>query len=292
MQKLFYLSSFSVLLTMMTLIFSAPFLRAISRSYSAVVYWLLGLFVVAALGLVSAYPLQIFVGALWISVGIQLTLESKGYRWWASGICGLILGSGIGFLGTYLILNSYDLTNYTSLVDLVDGFIIENQLGPMVGKVSAKNLLPILPGLFVVMIELAMGFGLIFEKSVFRWFDLPRERYVSHSSLMESRLPDGLIWFSLITVLITFVDFKVENLNSFGMNLLSVISVLYFFQGIAILESFLKAFRIGFVGKSLIYFLLVGQLLPLVSLIGFIDYWLDFRRKIRVAVMNRKKSEP
>lgn len=276
---------------MTTLMFCTPFMRAVRKCYGSVTYWGLGLISATLFWAAKMDFVFVFFMSLWISLGAQMFGERYGYRWWVSGLFGLLLGSLVGFTGTYLLLQSYGITSQQSMAGLLQDFLTMSQLSQAPLKVTAKDLLPIIPGLFMVIIEFALGMGLIFEKRVFQWFDLPRERYVSQANLLESRLPDGLIWFSLVVIFFAFVDLKSEPLRFLGINLLYVFGVLYFFQGLAIIESFLKAIKAGIFGRGLIYFLLVGQLLPLVALMGFVDFWIDFRKKIRIAVVNSKKSE-
>jgi uncharacterized protein YybS (DUF2232 family) len=56
--------------------------------------------------------------------------------------------------------------------------------------------------------------------------------------------------------------------------------VIYLFQGLAVLEVSFLAFRIGTFWKVLIYVLVVGQLFFLLSAVGVIDYWVDFRQRL------------
>lgn len=218
--------------------------------------------------------------------------EKWGLRWWNSSFLGLFAGALVGFSGAYGLLVTYGLTTEESLLGLLQEFLANLQTNPVQMKLNPKEMLLIVPGLFVVALELSLGMGLIFEKKVFRWFDLPRERFVSQVNLLECRLPDALVWISLVTLLVTFVDFGYRPLTVVGMNFLYVVTVLYFFQGLAIIEVFLKAIKAGFFGRFLVYFLMVGQLLPVVALLGFIDFWIDFRRRIRIAEIKSKKTDP
>jgi len=290
-QKFLYLSSFSILMTMITLIFGTPFLRAIKRSYGALAFWGLGLLISVIFWQLKAHLLLVFISSIWVSLGAQMAGEKWGLRWWSSSFLGLFLGSLVGFVGAYGLLVSYGLTSEESLMGLLQEFLANLQTNQVKMKLNAKEMLQIVPGLFVVVLELALGMGVIFEKKVFRWFDLPRERFVSQVSLLEYKLPDAMIWISLVTLLVSFVDFGFQPLMVVGINFLYILVVLYFFQGLAIIEMFLKAIRAGFFGRFLVYFLMVGQLLPVVAFLGFVDFWIDFRRRIRIAEIKSKKTE-
>ena len=56
--------------------------------------------------------------------------------------------------------------------------------------------------------------------------------------------------------------------------------VLYFFQGLAVLEVLLNALKAGMFTRVVVYFFLVGQLFFVLSAVGLIDYWADFRRRL------------
>ena len=58
---------------------------------------------------------------------------------------------------------------------------------------------------------------------------------------------------------------------------------LYFFQGLAVLEVAFRIFRTGAFWRFVIYFFIVGQLFLLLSAVGLIDYWVDFRSRMRRA---------
>ncbi|MEK6774801.1 MAG: DUF2232 domain-containing protein [Bdellovibrionota bacterium] len=292
-QKFLYLSSLSILLTMLTLVFGTPFLRAIKRSYGALAFWVLGLLLSIVFWQLKAHLLLVFVNALWISLGIQMECEKRGFRWWLSSFLGLSIGAFVGFAGAALLLRSFGLASEESLVGLLEEFLASLQQTSQVQlKLSAKDFLQIVPGLFIVILELALGMGLIFERKVFRWFQLPYERFVSQVSLLEYKLPDGLIWATLSALLLAFVSFGSTTANVIGLNFVYIAGTLYFFQGLAIIEVFLMALKVGFFGRFLVYFLMVGQLLPVVALFGFIDFWIDFRKRIRTALMKSKKTQP
>ncbi len=288
-QKFLYLSSLSILVTIMTLIFGTPFLRAVRRTYGSLAYWGLGLFVSFIFWQLKAPLLLVFLTSLWIALGVQMNGEKRGFRWWNSAFLGLGVGALVGFASAYGILVSYELTTEESQLSLLQEFLAKLQTNQM--KLNPKEMLQLMPGLFVVALELALGIGLVFEKQVFRWFDLPRERFVSQGNLLEYRLPDALIWFSLTMLLVAFVDFGSRPLTVLGLNFVYVVTILYFFQGLAIIEVFLRTIKSGFFGRFIVYFLMVGQLLPIVAFLGFADFWLDFRRRLRIVETKTKNTE-
>ncbi|ASD65333.1 hypothetical protein [Bdellovibrio bacteriovorus] len=81
--------------------------------------------------------------------------------------------------------------------------------------------------------------------------------------------------------LLTMVSFGGKAIAILAVNILNVAIVLYFFQGLAVLEVFLNSMRAGLFIRVLTYIILVGQLLPILAVVGLIDYWVDFRARLR-----------
>ncbi|MBO9668271.1 MAG: DUF2232 domain-containing protein, partial [Bdellovibrio sp.] len=81
--------------------------------------------------------------------------------------------------------------------------------------------------------------------------------------------------------LLTMVSFGGKAIAILAVNIVNVALVLYFFQGLAVLEVLLNSMRAGTFTRVLVYIILVGQLVLILSIVGLIDYWLDFRGRIR-----------
>jgi hypothetical protein len=217
-----------------------------------------------------------------MTLGIYMELERKGLRWTASAAIGIILGS-LFFVGAALInLEKLGAHNLAAAETLVKQFITDNVLAMNPGlQLDAGLLVQLIPSAVVILLVVALGVGLIFERRVFSWLNLPRERVASQLKLLEFRIPDFVIWIAMIAFLLTMENFNVKALEILGMNIVNVVTFLYFFQGLAILEVSLRSFKAGALVRAAIYIILVGQLFPVVSAVGLIDYWVDFRKRLR-----------
>ncbi len=92
--------------------------------------------------------------------------------------------------------------------------------------------------------------------------------------IREFRLPDNLVWF-LIAGGFLFVT-KKEGLEYFSYNILILFSVLYFFQGIQIINRAFEYFRLSFFMRSLFFLFIVFyfQIFAVgVVLIGLFSIW-------------------
>ncbi|WP_413585875.1 DUF2232 domain-containing protein [Bdellovibrio sp. HCB274] len=280
-QKFITVSSLSILLSMMTVVFGAPLLRVLRQAYGPWAFWILGLLVTGAAWLLNAQPLAMFIGSVWMTLGVYNELEQRGLGWWKSGILSVLLGTGAASISLYGAFKVNGINTYAEVQKLVEQFTEQIQkMNPAV-KLDASVLMQQVPSAIAITLILALGVGLIFERRVFSWLNLPREKIASQLNLLEYRLPDFFIWVAMTAFLLTMVSFGGKAIAILAVNIVNVALVLYFFQGLAVLEVCLNSMRAGTFTRVLVYIILVGQLVLVLSVIGLIDYWLDFRSRIR-----------
>ena len=280
-QKFITISSLSILLSMLTVILGAPLLRVLRKAYGPWAFWVLGLLVTGAAWLLNAQPLALFIGSVWMTLGAYNELEQKGLGWWLSGLVSVFLGTGAASISIFGALRVNGINTQAEVQKLVEDFADKvQQMNPAV-KLDASILLQQFPSAIVIMLVMALGVGLIFERRVFSWLNLPREKLASQLKLLEYRVPDYFIWIAMTAFLLTMVSFGGKATTILAVNVLNVSLVLYFFQGLAVLEVFLSSMRAGTFTRILTYIILIGQLLLILSIVGLIDYWVDFRGRIR-----------
>lgn len=280
-QKFITISSLSILLSMLTVIFGAPLLRVLRQAYGPWAFWLLGLAVTGAAWLLNAQPLALFIGSVWMTLGAYNEMEQKGLGWWLSGILAVLLGTGAACISIYGAFKVNGINTYAEVQALMEQFTDKvQQMNPAV-KLDPMILMQQVPSAIVILLILALGVGLIFERRVFSWLNLPREKIASQLKLLEYRVPDFFIWIAMTAFLLTMVSFGGKATAVLAVNILNVALVLYFFQGLAVLEVFLSSMRAGVLTRILTYIILIGQLMIILSIVGLIDYWLDFRGRIR-----------
>ncbi|MCP3931631.1 MAG: DUF2232 domain-containing protein [Bacteroidetes bacterium] len=92
------------------------------------------------------------------------------------------------------------------------------------------------------------------------------------------QLPEKLIWLFIASAVFTL--WPADPNRIVGINLLIVTSIVYCFQGIAILVYFLNKWKLPKLFRLIIYVMIVFQSFGTVFLIGVgvADVWLDFRR--------------
>ena len=280
-QKLITIASLSILLSMLTVIMGAPLLRVLCQAYGPKAFWLLGVGVTGAAWLLNTQPLALFLGSIWMTLGIFTELEQKGTGWWISGILGVLVGGLAAVAGAFGAFKINGINTQAEVEKLIEQFAARvTEINPAI-KLDPMILLQQVPSAIAIILILALGMGLIFERRIFSWLNLPREKIASQLKLLEYRLPDYFIWIAMTAFLLTMVSFGGKAIAILALNILNVAIVLYFFQGLAVLEVLLNSMRAGMFTRVLAYIILVGQLLPLLSVIGLIDYWLEFRNRIR-----------
>ncbi|KYG66743.1 hypothetical protein AZI86_06780 [Bdellovibrio bacteriovorus] len=280
-QKFITIASLSILLSMLTLVLGAPLLRVLRKTYGPRAFWILGLLVTGAAWLLNIQPLALFLGSVWMTLGAYTEFERKGFGWWHSGVLGVLIGSLTAVGGLIIVFKQSGINTYAEVVKLAEQFTTKVQeMNPM-AKLDPEILIQQLPSTVVILLMIALGVGLMFERRVFSWLNLPHEKTASQLKLLEYRVPEYMVWVAMIAFLLTMVSFGGKAIAIPAVNIVNVCIVLYFFQGLAVLEVFLNSMKAGVFTRILTYIILVGQLLLVLSVVGWADYWLDFRRRIR-----------
>lgn len=278
--KLITVSSFAILLSMTTVILGAPFLRTLRSFYGPKIYWSFGFVVSGVAWLLSAQPLAIFISSVWMTLGVYTEFERKGMGWWSAGLTGVSAGAVTAALGIGGGFGMHGINTIDELNRLVEQFVQQVQTMNPAVKLDPSVLVQQIPSGVIVILIIALAMGLIFERNVSSWLNLPHEKVSSQLKLLEYRVPDYFIWVAMIAFLLTMVSFGGKAIAILGVNIVNVAIVLYFFQGLAVLEVFLRFMKAGVLMRSLSYLILVGQMMLLLSVVGLMDYWIDFRRRI------------
>ena len=261
--------------------FSAPLLRALSVSAKAKVFWLTGLILVLGLlaaGSMNAKILEtaIFVGAIWMTLGVYNEFEKRGINWRKGSFFSLLSGLLFAVAGYFLVLKN--LAGEDVLVQMVEP--LKQALLKVLPESQTDQLVNIVPGILVASLFAALALGWAFETKAARAFSLRTERVVSRIRWLDFKMPDITIWLTLTALLAVLVV-----ANSLAVivsaNLLIAVSVAFLFQGCAVVEFTLRYTRSGPFMRTIAYVLIILQLAPFIVLLGFVDYWADFRRLIR-----------
>lgn len=279
--KFILLAALSTILSVVTVVMGAPVLRVLRKAYGPVAFWTTGLLLVVSLWFLKTQELAVYIASVWMTLGAYVELEHKGLGWWRAGLASLSLGTSTALLGGSWVFKIRGLDAMTELQKFAEKFVGNiKQVNPQI-EIDAMTLVQQIPSAIVVVLTIALGFGLIFESRAFSLSNLPRVKVATQLKLLEYRVPEFYIWIAMTAFLLTMVSFGGRFISILALNVTNVSVVLYFFQGLAVTEKFLNTIKAGFFTRFLTYFLFVGQLFAVVSAIGLVDYWVDFRSRFQ-----------
>jgi hypothetical protein len=296
MKKLVGLTAIAAVLTILFSFIGAPLLRVLRAAAGPRYYWVSGLLISALLGLVGAAPLAFLLWGLWLTIGIYGELEERAMAGFGAGFVAVLSGTLVTTLGSVFAFRVLGLNLIDVLHETIDSFLkqvpsTEEPTTLLSGvKIDADFLVSQIPSMIAILMLLSLAFALILDRRTAAILGLRFERVVSHMRLLEFRLPDFMIWFMMLSFLLSFLKVGIPIVSSIALNVFNVIFAIYFFQGLAVLETSFLVFKAGNFLRMMIYVFIVGQLFFLLSLIGIIDYWADFRRRLR-GISTPEKSQ-
>jgi uncharacterized protein YybS (DUF2232 family) len=139
-----------------------------------------------------------------------------------------------------------------------------------------EQMLQLLPGLLFVSLCLIVLFNILF---LCRRFPDRRAQWLSLSTFREWKCPEPLVWAFIACGFVLFVP-TAEAVQIVALNILLVIGVCYFIQGLAILAFFFHKNNVPRFLRSATYVLIIFQQMftVVVAALGLFDLWADFRR--------------
>ena len=215
-----------------------------------------------------------------MTLGLYSELEKRGTNWKKTGLLALLAGLLFAVISVIAITKGSVLGS-----DLVKNFMLPLQEA-MKQIMTAEEFLKLdmnqyLIGIFTATLAAALALGFIFESKIFSLFNLKREKIASGIKWVEFRVPDVFIWVALFGFFFSLVDLKVPHLKIAATNFSIFSIVVFFFQGISVIEFMTRVYRSGFLTKIALYMLVLGWLGPAVGVVGLLDYWVNFRKMVR-----------
>lgn len=286
--KYIVLLGLSAALSSLTVVLGAIPMRAIRVSYGRIPFWL-GHIAVATLLLALGFkPYSLLVSVLTVLVGVYSEVEEHGSSVFHSGMIALLAAVGSSAFAVGLNL-------YWTKANLLGE--VRSQIKPLVDKLTEMNpqaqvsldtIVHQLPSALLITMVVAIGVALIWERRLLSLFHLPNRGAFSltRDRLLEFRVPDLVIWMTMLSLLGAFVQHGNEWVEIVSVNLINVFVVFYFFQGLSIVAYGFQRFKVGTFWQTFWYLMIVIQLFLIVSMLGFADFWLGFRDRL-----SRKPAE-
>lgn len=283
-------------LTILTPFLGAPFLRVLQNVYGSLAYWGMGLLATAAVGGLFSATLALLVVSVWTCIGLFGEFEKRGRGTFGAGMLAIAAAT----LMSWLIPSTLE-----NLTGIAIGPGVEESLQALVTQIEnnpeqkawmetfgfrSEVLLGQVPSMLALVFLICLAFALMLAQRIAILFRVPFERIAGTGRLLEFRIPDGVSVLLILSFLFSFLQTGLPMLNTIALNLLQFLIGLYFFQGLAVLESAFLLLRIDPLLKLIVYIFIVAQLFFLLSLVGLADFWLDFRKRLRQWVIRRSKE--
>ena len=281
--------------TVMTALFTilgAPMLRVLRNVFGSKRYWISGIFITALLMLISpsAMFFALLLASLWITIGVYQEFEERGRGNFWTALLSVAIGSSVVLLGPMIWARVMGLDLSGTIRTSLDELLKQISNGKALSEfgISTEGIVNQIPSMTIGIHITSLAFALMLDRKTALLFGLPLERIASQMRLLEFRLPDLMIWVAMISFLLSFIKMREPWMSIVALNVFNVMMALYMFQGLAVLELSFVAFRVGSLARLLIYVFVVGQLFFLLSAVGLIDYWVDFRQRLKRWKMSEK----
>lgn len=282
------LTAWSVLLTALTGILGGVPLRGLRMAMGPTGFWALTLVATALLAIANWWMLALLYLSLVMVIGLFSELEEHGFTLVAGGawsvvITSLMLGGGFAFW-----VSHQGSAWPSALIGKVESYL--SGIPGWTDKVGieAKDLVLQVPSLVVVVLTLGLFMALLFQR---RMAVLNGGHRGPVHRLNRFAVPDAFIWVFILSVAGAFLA-KGGWLQPLAINALNITAVVLFLQGLAVVASYFEYFKVGWFWQMLLLLVLVTQLFILVSLVGLVDYWMDFRSRLakRAEEPNRERK--
>lgn len=267
-------------------------LRVLRQTTGSALYWVVGLAMISAAVLVSWYALALVLAAHVLLIGTFAEFEERDFTLRQSAgfsvlLTALFFSSGF-YIWTALIGKGW----FTQLADAITYFLNQGKElhVDFLAEIKAQDVVAQLPSASLIFIILSLGLALIFEPKVSRWAGV---KMGTREKLADFSAPDVVIWLFILSLLGAFAQTGMKLVELISINVFNVAVVIYFFQGLAVLGKYFEAFRVSLVWRLLWIMILAIQLPILMSLLGLVDYWADFRKAFakRAAELRNKRIQ-
>lgn len=221
-----------------------------------------------------------------VTLVIGLFTEIEG--WGASrgvaatgSIVALVAAVGAGFGGW---CRTMKISPATLLAKWVEPLVAKmKELYPAL-DVDADLIVSQLPSALLIMGLIALALAVVSERS---WLRLLGVRNRAERKWTDFKVWDVAIYVLMLALLAALTRHGIKPVTVVGANILNVMVVLFFFQGMAVVFRAFEVFGVGPFWRILIGFVLTFQLAILVATVGVADYWLEFRNRL-----TRRPVEP
>ncbi len=272
----------SIVGSILPFVLVAPVIRVAYSNYSRRAFWISYSLGFLSLILIKQIPIAISLMSITLMIGVFSEVYSRNQRMFIASFTALIVSATTTIVATQQWLVANGTTLAIRLNEQVQLVIKQaQQMNPQMSalsKLDPNYLVGQAPSVLAGLLLMSLALALILEHAVSRLLKFSEENRVA-MNLLGFRLPDEFIWIAMISFLLSFLDIGNKTITMVSTNIVNVMVVLYFFQGIAVVEAFFTVLRLGFFVRFITYVVFLVQLFFLVAAIGVIDFWVEFRKR-------------
>ncbi len=278
--KYFLLLTTSALMTLLTIVLGALPLRLLRVNYSAALYWAGCIAIAGALLASGQILMSAAFATLTLLIGIYSEAEKQYSDTFVAGSVAVLATSGL-VTAAVAIWSDVTKTNLIQAVKQVAEAITARalEMNPQL-EVKADVLAWQAPSFVVVVMILALGIALMWERRGRRWFGL-KEAVTKPKSLLAFHVPAPLVWVAIASAAAAFIQHDTNWAQVLGLNILNIVVAIYFLQGMAVIGNVFQTFKVSPFWQTLWYIMLFLQLFPIVAFVGFVDFWFEFRERLK-----------
>lgn len=248
--------------------------------------FLVSMLAVVGVSLATGYaPIALTVLILATMVFIFAELDDKKIGTFKSGFFAVFTASSVAWLAIQVWLMKTNASMAEVVRKPVEQFV--SQLKTNKGAESSlmvEDLIAQVPSGMIIGLVIAMALAVLFESRmafIFQ-FVLKRNR---KPDFVRFKVPNPVIWVMLTSLVAAFYYGPwPDTVRYVGSNVLNVLLVAYFFQGLAVVTVFFNTYKVTPFWRTIWYIFIVLQLFLFVSCLGFLDFWLDFRTRLKKKV--------
>ncbi len=274
------LSLASLVLSSLTVVFGALPLQLLRRRLGRAVFWPVGILLTTMMFALKAYGLGIMSLCFVVLIGVYAELEKMKKSQMLASAASVFLSSLAGFGAVQIWMKLEGWSMYEKAKEQVAYIAAEVLKINDSVKLDQEAVVAQLPSAFIGVLIIALAVSLILERGFTRIAYKEKVHFASTEWLSTFRLPDAAVWIAMLSFLFSFVKTGSESVMIVSANIFNVMTVLCFLQGLAVTQKAFRVLRMSRLMRYLSYLVLVTQLFLFVAAVGFLDYWLDFRKRL------------
>jgi hypothetical protein len=153
-------------------------------------------------------------------------------------------------------------------------------------KVDKESLVRQIPSALLIILIFSTWMNSVLVRrleAMLGWSPVKQKHVFVSQDFREWKLPESFVWIALAAAAGAYFEFQPTWGHWVATNIFNIVVLLYFFQGLAVIVDFFVVKQVSSFWRVVAYLFIFSQLFLMVSFLGFVDLWMEFR--------NRKKTD-